>query len=350
MRESVKRWGLAGAGAWATAAVVAACASGGAPTGPTNESSAASTIQVSMTVADESAFISLPVVLAQQLGYYQKEGLDVSMFSAKGGAQAADALVSGSADTAVVAFDTLLSLDAKKLGYESFATLTRYYTGILVAAPGDKAITSVKSLAHTTIGITSPGSSSERYIDYLLTRQGVNPSTVSFVSIGVGSTALAALAHHEVSAAFLLQPDLTILEAQEHGDVRVLSNTQTAAGDVAAFGSPYYPSTVLAAKSTWLTSHASVAHRLDLALAETMKWIGSHSSAQITAKMPASYYADDKSTYIAALATIKASFSPNGQMPASAAETVNRALVKYLPGYASAHLALSKTYTNAYFG
>lgn len=351
--RTVTGWGrrrvLAGAGAATALVTLAGAAVMTAPVASASRAHGSSPASVSMSVADESAFISLPVVLAQQLGYYQKEGVDVSLSSAQGGAQAADALVSGSADTAVVAFDTLLSLDSKKVGYASFATLTRYYTGILVAAPGDKAITSVKSLAHTTIGITSPGSSSERFVDYLLTRNGVNPKTVSFVSVGVGETAIAALTHHEVSAAFILQPDLTILEAELHGKVKVLTNTQTAAGDVAAFGAPYYPSTVLAAKSSWLASHASVAHKIDLALGDTMRWIAGHSAAQITAKMPASYYAGDKGTYVQALATIKASFSPSGQMPASAAVAVDRVLVKFLPGFASAHVDLAETYTNAYF-
>ena len=348
-QKAARRWGRVCAGASAAVAMVTAFAGVGAPVASAARSRASSPIPVSMSVADESAFISLPVVLAQQLGYYKKEGLNVTLSSANGGAQAADALVSGSTDTAVVAFDTLLSLDTKKAGYESFVTLMRYYTGILVAAPGDTSITSVKSLAHTTVGITSPGSSSERYVDYLLTRAGVNPSTVSFVSIGVGSTALAALLHHEVSAAFILQPDLTILEAEEHGKVRVLSNTQTEAGDVPAFGEPYYPSTVLAAKATWLTSHPVAAHDMDIALAETLKWIRTHSAAQITAKMPASYYAGDKSVYVASLATIRGSFSTNGQMPASAASAVYRVLVKFLPGFAKANVPLGKTYTNAYF-
>lgn len=343
------RKAMAGVGAATALATLVAGAAAGVPAASASRAHKSSHLSVSMSVADESAFISLPVVLAQRLGYYAKEGLNVSMSSAKGGAEAADALVSGSADTAVVAFDTLLSLDSKKVGYASFATLCRYYTGILVAAPGDKSITSVKSLAHTTIGITSPGSSSERFVDYLLARHGVNPKSVSFVSVGVGSTALAALTHHEVSAAFLLQPDLTILEAKTSGHVKVLTNTQTAAGDVAAFGNRYYPSTVLAAKATWLESHAAAARRLDAAISRTMTWIRHHSAAQIADKMPASYYSGQKATYVKALATIKASYSSNGKMPRSAAATVNRVLVKFLPGYSGSHVALRKTFTNAYF-
>lgn len=311
--------------------------------------SGSSGTSVTMAVADQSAFISLPVALAQQLGYYAKEGLSVKLQSVTGGAQAANALVSGGVDTSVVAFDTLLQLNAKNPGFQSFATLTRYYTGLLVAAPGNTKINSVAALAHTTVGVTSPGSSSERFVQYLLSRHGVAPSSVSFVGVGAGETAIAALEHGKVSTAFLLQPALTLLQKQNPGKrITVLADTQNAAGDKAVFNSANYPATVLAAKRSWLSANSATARKVSKAIMLALQWIQQHSAEQIAGKVPTSFYGGDKATYTRALAGLKDSFSPDATMPVDGANAVDRVLRQFQPGYSSRGEAVSKSYTNSY--
>lgn len=335
-----RRSGVALAAAAAAVLVVAACSS---------SAGGSKDAALSIAVADESAFISLPLPLAQSLGFYKKNGLNVSLDSVQGGAQAAQAMVGGSADIAEIAMDTSIQLDSQKPDYVAFGALTRYYTGMLVAAPGNTSITSVKNLAGQTIGVTAPGSSSQRFVQYLMTKDGVNDSTARFVGIGAGATSIAALEHHKVAVAFLLEPAYTLLQKQNPGKpIPVLADTRTAAGDTQVFGAPDFPSTVLTAKTSWLDSHASTARKLMKAIAQTLQWISTHTAAQVAAKMPTSFYGGDESSYVKALTGLMTSFSPTGEVPADGVQSVYRVLTQFVPSVKQSGITATSTYTNKY--
>ena len=66
--------------------------------------------------------------------------------------------------------------------------------------------------------------------------------------------------------------------------------------------------------------------KLANAYVKTLKWINTHSGAEIADKMPADYYAGiGKDAYAKALDAGKAMFTPDGVMPADGPPTVLRA-------------------------
>ena len=58
-----------------------------------------------LAVGGKAAFYYLPLTIAEQLGYFKDEGLDVEISDFAGGAKALQALVGGSADVVSGAYE-----------------------------------------------------------------------------------------------------------------------------------------------------------------------------------------------------------------------------------------------------
>ena len=86
--------------------------------------------------------------------------------------------------------------------------------------------------------------------------------------------------------------------------------------------------------------------KLANAYVKTLKWIQTHTAAQITDKMPADYYAGvGKAAYVKALQNEKGIYNPNGLMPADGPQTVLKVLSAFNPEV-KGNVDLTKTYTN----
>src|SRR5262249_29072028 len=69
--------------------------------------------KVAVGVGGAGCLCYLPTVLAQQLGEYEKAGVDVELVNFKGGSQALTAVLGGSADVVSGYYDHCVNLAAK---------------------------------------------------------------------------------------------------------------------------------------------------------------------------------------------------------------------------------------------
>ncbi|HVC18687.1 MAG TPA: ABC transporter substrate-binding protein [Vicinamibacterales bacterium] len=339
-----QRWrvGIAGAALLAAAAALACGRSG--RSGP----SARPLTPVRMAVGGQGQLIYLPATLAGRLGYYRQEGLDVRIDDFAGGAQALEALMGGSTDVVSGFYDHTIQLAADGRHLTAFVTMLRYPGLALAVSPKpSRPITDIRDLVGRRVGITAPGSSSQMLVQYLLSRRGLPASSVSFVGIGTGATAIAALQYGRVDAGIVTEPALTQLE-QRTGPVRLLADLRTAAGVQEAFGTSAYPASVLYAQTGWIAAHQDTVQRLTRALVRTLGWMQHHTPQEIAARMPASYRGGDTTLYVNALTHLMPIFSPDGLMPADGARAVETLLAFALPKVRQAHVDLSATYTNRF--
>ena len=70
--------------------------------------------------------VYLPTTLAQELGFYKEEGLDVELQDFAGGAKALQALVGGSADVVSGFYDHTIQMAAEGRELVAFVTMLRY--------------------------------------------------------------------------------------------------------------------------------------------------------------------------------------------------------------------------------
>jgi len=308
---------------------------------------AAAQSKVTIAVGGAGCLCYLPTVLAQQLGEYKKAGVEVDLVDFKGGSQSLTAVIGGSADVVSGYFDHCVNLAAKNQSLEAFVVYDRYPGLALVVGPKQTGkIKSVKDLKDTKVGVTAPGSSTDFFLKYLLSKNGVDPNSVGVVGIGLAATAVAAMEQGSVDAAVMLDPAVTLLQGKNN-NLTILSDTRTQKDTLSVFGGEY-PGGALYTKSAWIAAHPKETQALTNAIVATLKWIHSHSAEEIMAKMPENLIGPDKALYLAALKNTIPMYSTTGKMDPKGAQAVLDVFSQSSPEVKNAKIDLSKTYTNKF--
>jgi NitT/TauT family transport system substrate-binding protein len=308
---------------------------------------AAAQSKITIAVGGGACLCYLPTVLAQQLGEFEKAGLAVELVDLKGGSDALKAVLGGSADVVSGYFDHCVNLAAKKQELQAFVVYDRYPGLVLVVSPSHNAeIKSIKDLAGKKVGVSAPGSSTDFFLKFLLKKNGVDPTGVAVIGVGLGATAVAAMEQGQIDAAVMLDPAVTVLQGS-HSDLRILSDTRTEKDNKAVFGGDY-PGGSLYATTAWVAAHEKEVQALTNAIVNTLKWIHSHSPQEIMDKMPAEMVGKDKTLYLAALKNTIPMYSETGRMDPKGADAVLAVFSESSPEVAKANIDVTKTYTNKY--
>ena len=307
---------------------------------------AASAQKVTLAIGGASCLCYLPTMLAQQLGEFKKAGVEVEVVQFKGGSESLKAVMGGSADVVSGYFDHCVNLAAKGQHLQAFVVYDRFPGFALVVSPKHTGeINSVKDLANKKVGVSAPGSSTDFFLKYMLSQNGVDPNSVGVIGVGLGATAIAAMEQGQIDAAIMLDPAVTVL-AGKYKDLKILSDTRSEKDTLAVFGGQY-PGGALYTKAEWIAAHPKETQAMTNAIVNTLKWIHSHSAEEITEKMPPEF-TKDKALYTAALKNTMSMYSDTGRMDPKGAAAVLAVFSKSSPAVAKANIDLSKTYTNQF--
>jgi NitT/TauT family transport system substrate-binding protein len=303
--------------------------------------------KVTIAVGGASCLCYLPTMLAESLGEFKKAGVNVEVVQFKGGSESLKAVMGGSADVASGYFDHCVNLAAKGQHLQAFVVYDRYPGFALVVSPKHSGeIKSIKDLANKKVGVSAPGSSTDFFLKYILSKNGVDPNSVAVIGVGLGATAVAAMEQGTVDAAIMLDPAVTLLQGHDK-DLKILSDTRTQKDTLSVFGGEY-PGGALYAQADWVKAHEKDVQGMTNAIVSTLKWIKTHSAEEITEKMPAELVGKDKALYTAALKNTLPMYSETGRMDPKGAQAVLDVFSQSVPAIRDAKIDLSKTYTNDY--
>jgi NitT/TauT family transport system substrate-binding protein len=344
----IVRLGLAAGTAALLVASLAACANDAAPSGGsggTGGGGAKTTVKI--MVGGLNKQIYLPAMLAQQLGFYTEQGLDVQLSDEPAGVDAENAMIAGQVDGVVGFYDHNVDLQSKGKQTESVVQFSQAPGEVeLVRTDEADSIRSAADFKGKHLGVTGLGSSTNFLTKYLSVHAGVPVDQITPVAVQAGPTFIAAMQHKQIDAGMTTEP--TITTAISQGLAKVLIDMRTVDGARAALGGTY-PAACLYMTTAWVNAHQDAAQKLANAYVKTLKWIGSHTGAEITEKMPADYYKGiGKDAYAKALDAGKGMFTPDGVMPADGPQTVLNVLNAFDPTVQGHTIDLSKTYTTEF--
>ena len=180
---------------------------------------------------------------------------------------------------------------------------------------------------------------------YMLVRSGLKADDASFVGTGVTSTAVAAARRGEIDAIVSSDPMMSLM--QSDGLVKVVADTRTPEGTQAVYGGPY-PGGVVYTTLAFVEKNPRTVQAVVTAFVRALKWMSSHSAADIAGAMPEEYALGNREIYVRALAASQAMYSPNGRFVPGAVETAYQVLKVFDPSVAGATVDLSKTYSSAF--
>ena len=213
-----------------------------------------------------------PIFVAEQLGYYKEEGVDLKVILVDGGGPAVQALVGRSAEFA--ATDSGGTTQAAEAGVDILAIqsnvnkLTMDFVmanedlerlGVSREDPIEKRFAALKGL---TIGITSAGAATDVFTRYYLNQAGLTPEVdTKLLAIGGGPSLAAALKQGQIDGFMLSPPQPQLVEADGAGKILISASM----GDVP--GLDNFPYEVINVRKEFAEQNPEVVRAVARALA-----------------------------------------------------------------------------------
>lgn len=300
--------------------------------------------KLTVAVGGKNLLYYLPLTIAEQLGYFKAEGLDVTIVDFAGGSRALQAVVGGSADVVSGAFEHTVNMQFK--GQRMRAFVLQGAAPQIVLGINPKTMAGFKTMADLKgkkVGVTAPGSSTNVLLNFVLAKAGLKPSDVSVIGVGAGNGAVAAMRSGQIDAISNLDPVITLL--QRSGDLKIISDTRVVAESEKVFGGPM-PAACLYAMQSFINSNPNTTQALTNAIVRADRWIQKAGAADIIKTVPESFLMGDRAVYIDAFLAAKGALSPDGMIPEKGPQTAFRALASVDDQLAAAKLDLNAVYTN----
>jgi NitT/TauT family transport system substrate-binding protein len=301
---------------------------------------------ITLGVGGKGLLYYLPLTLAERLGYFKDEGLNVTVNDFAGGSKSLQALVGGSVDAVAGAYEHTIRMQSKGQDIRAVIELGRF-PGIVLAVKKSLQgkVKTPADLKGMKVGVTAPGSSTNLMLNALLAKDGVKPTDVSVIGVGAGPSAVAAMKSGQIDALVNLDP--VISKLTQDGDVFVLADTRTEADNMKLFGGTN-PAAVLYLKADFIEKNPQTVQRLVNVFYKTLKWLEKASPEDIAKVVPETYHLGDKALYLAAVKASSPMYSKNGIIPESGMKNAHGMLIQFDKELAAAKVDLSKTFDGSF--
>ena len=302
--------------------------------------------RLTLAVDGKASFYYLPLTIADQLGYFKSEGLEVDFLDVPSGSRAQQALASGAADICAGPFEHILHMQSKGQSVQAFVLQGRApQCAFALSTKSLPASSALANLRGKKIGLPEMGCASHLLANTILSRAGLKPAQVSYVVVGTGSNALTALRSGQIDAISHTEPVMTMLESKS--EVKTIADARTVNGAKAVFGGTM-PAACLYASDDFLRRMPRASQALTNAVARALKWLQTAGPSDIIKTVPESYLLNDRSLYLAAFEKLRDSICPDGLMPDDGPQ-VSLAAVRGLDGsFELKNIDLQKSFTNRF--
>lgn len=151
--------------------------------------------------------------VAKEEGFWEDEGLDITINGGQGAASALQTLIAGSSNfSRAGGISSIVAIARQGVPLVNVATV--YQTSqFLLATPGSEPL-NPSELAGKTVGIVSAGGTTENLLLVALAKAGIDPATVARPIVGVGAAALELAKRGEVDGWIALMDDVVVLRDQ----------------------------------------------------------------------------------------------------------------------------------------
>lgn len=301
---------------------------------------------VRIGVAAPERISTLPLKLAELLGYFDDEKLTVEFDAIALGVDTAAALRAGRIDVACNQATFLMEQDRQAARVRGFVSLLRYPGYVLVAARRAAARRRIEDLNGATIGVVEEDRDSRFLLRYVLGRRNVAWESVKVARFTKPEALVDALSAGQADAGILTEPHVSRLETLV-SKLTVLLDLRNAPGVTEAVGAGEYPGPVLSATDEWIADNRSVGEGLARAVRRTLLWMTSRTASQVAQRVPVEFRHADEDVYVHALVATLPAFSMSGELTADGADALAR-VWRYANPAAPAPLTAEEIFTGKF--
>jgi NitT/TauT family transport system substrate-binding protein len=297
---------------------------------------------LTLGVGGKGLLYYLPLTLAERLGAFKEQGLNVTINDFAGGSRSLQALIGGSIDVVAGAYEHTIRMQAKGQDIKAIIEMGRFPGMVLaVKKQHEGKVKTFGDLKGMKIGVTAPGSSTNFVLNALIAKGGLKPTDVSIIGVGAGPSAVAAVKKGELDALVNLDP--VISKLQQDGDVYILADLRTDEGNMKLFGGNN-PAAVVYLKTDFIAKNPETTQRIANAFYKTLKWLEKASPEDVAKTVPEQYYLGDRALYLAAVKNSKAMYSTTGVVSDAGMKNAYDMLVQFDKELAGAKIDLAKTF------
>ena len=147
--------------------------------------------RITLMVGGIDKIIYLPVKLAEQLGYFTAEGLEVELHSEYSGSQGVDELLVGAAQGVVGFYDHVIYMQSMGKSVVSLIQFAQAPGEVELVSAQAQGVRTMADLKGLVLGVTGLGSSTQFLSRYLALQSGLRLNQVTFVPVGTGDVFIA---------------------------------------------------------------------------------------------------------------------------------------------------------------
>jgi len=289
---------------------------------------------------------NVPLYLAEALGYYEDEGLQVNLNPLPGGSNAIQSLVTDTVDATTNEFTHTITIQEQSQEIRSVAVFLTTPSYALALTEGNFDA-DVEDLADLDIGVVSLGGATENLVDYVFRTNGLDPDAARLVSIGAGSSQTAAVRGGQVDALIATEPTLTT--SIDDGSIEPLIDFRDPEQIDELFGGPA-PFWSLLVTPEFADQNPNTTQALVRANVRALQYMQDNSAEDIVEQVPGDiFYPDgDPALFTEILDGMLPGFTSDGLMPEGGPERIAEYLATGDPSLDVDSLDLESIYTDEY--
>lgn len=336
-----RQWGRACAGWMLGLGSGAALAQSGPARAPSVPPPRLVDTRIVIAVDHRIALTYLPLTIAEQLGYFRDEGLDVEVREV---ADPLQAVLTRGAHVLCGNHVQVLASMQRAPALQTFVVQARTPQVVLGTSlktlPG---FNGPADLRGRRIGLRPHDTACAQLLRRVAEGAGLRDDDIQVVLPPNPQAALQAFRNGQIDALCFTDPTITQLE--QLGELRVVADTRSLRGTTEVFGGPL-PAGCLSAPAEFLDQFPRLTQALTHAVVHALKWLQTAGPSDLIKTVPEHHFQGDRALYLAAVERAREAWSPDGLMPRLGAETAARAAGGEWARLPEAELA--RTYTNAF--
>ena len=303
--------------------------------------------RVSIALAAKSSLYHLPLVLADQLGMFKNENLQIDWLDCESGLQAVQMAVNGQADVVAGAFEHALDLQARGLNYRAFVLQGRApQMSLGLSTRKANAMKSLADLKSFKLGVSSLGSGTHWFAQQWMLKANVDAESIQFIEVGASTAnVIEALRAGTIDALCHVDPIVHYLE--QKNELRLLAESASLLSSQRIFGGPMLGA-CLFGKAEFLQKRSEVALTLTKGVVRALQWLKTAGPSDILKLVPSSHLMGDRAIYLGALEKVRDTYSLDGMFSTESLQTAWRARANRVTTDRANWTTLGKSYTNEF--
>jgi len=317
-----------------------AVAAGGAACWPARASQ-----QIVVALGARHSLYHLPLLLAERLGFFRQQGLQVQLVPHESGQAALQSVLKGQADVLAGAFEHVFELQRQGQFFQAFVQMANTPMLSLGVSTVRVAPRSWQDMKSARIGVSALDSATHWMSGLWLLRNGLQMQDVQFVEVGTSASALGALWEGQIDA--LCNPDPVMHWLEQRGEVRLIAEARTASGAQQLAAGPL-PGGCLMAKDEFLQRHPQVTMALTEAVVQALRWLHTAGPTDLFKTVPVAPWITDRAVYLAAFSKLRDAYARDGLVQEDAVSNAWRMHVRVSSQTPASRQLLARSYTNAF--